>query len=65
MILSGTSQPVSGNLFTTKTVMFSLALLFPAGYAEEPVSLRIKALDEAIFKEPADGDAKSGQQKKP
>lgn len=58
MALSGTSAPVSENLFTTKSVMFYIALSFVAGYAEEPFSIQLKALAEALFKEPSDDDKK-------
>lgn len=63
MTLSGTSQDVSSSLFTTKTVMFYLALSFVAGYAENSVSLQLKALAEALFKKPSSDD-KSGTQTK-
>jgi len=56
MTLSGTSQPVADGLFTTKSVMFYVALSFLAGYGEEPVSIQLKALAEAIFKEPPKND---------
>jgi len=52
MTLSGVNAPSFADLLTQKTVMFYLALSFLAGYAEEPVSLQLKALAEAIFKKP-------------
>ena len=64
MTLSGTSPPMSDGLFTTKTVMFYIALAFLAGYAEEPVSLELKDLAEAIFKKPNRPDGQDSQTKK-
>ena len=56
MTLSGANAPSLSNLFTTQTAMFYLALAFLAGYAEEPVSLQLKAIAEALFKKPSDSD---------
>lgn len=52
MALSGTSTPLSENLYSTKSFMFYIALAFLAGYAEEPFSIQLKDLAEALFKEP-------------
>lgn len=54
MALSGTSAPLGENLFKAKSMMFYIALAFLAGYAEEPFSLNLKELAEALFKKPAD-----------
>jgi hypothetical protein len=56
MTLGGAGTPDITTLFTTKTAMFYLALAFLAGYAEEPVSLQLKAIAEALFKKPSDSD---------
>ena len=52
MTLSGTSQPLSESLFTTKTVMFYCALAFLTGYSESAFTAQLKELAEAIFKNP-------------
>ena len=54
MTLSGTNAPSIDHLLDQKTVMFYIALSFLAGYAEEPVSLQLKAITEAIFKKPGE-----------
>jgi hypothetical protein len=63
MTLSGTSAPVADGLFTTKSVMFYIALSFLAGYGEEPVSIQLKALAEGIFKEPPKENKTTTQEK--
>jgi hypothetical protein len=60
MTLSGISAPMSPGLFDQKSVMFYIALSFLAGYAEEPVSLELKDLAEAIFKKPDRPDSQNG-----
>jgi hypothetical protein len=60
MTLSGVSAPLSPGLFDQKSVMFYIALSFLAGYAEEPVSLELKDLAEAIFKKPDRPDSQNG-----
>lgn len=56
MMLSGTTAPTIENMYVLKSVMFYIALAFLAGYAEEPFSLQLKTLAEALFKEPPDTD---------
>jgi hypothetical protein len=57
MMLSGTTAPTIENMYVLKSVMFYIALAFLAGYAEEPFSLQLKTLAEALFKEPPDSTA--------
>jgi hypothetical protein len=54
MTLGAGETPLADTLFTLRTVMFYIALAFLAGYAEEPVSLQIVALAEALFKKPSE-----------
>lgn len=56
MVISGTTTPTG--LYDVKSVMFYIALSFIAGYAEEPFSLQLKLLAEALFKEPSDANNK-------
>ena len=62
MTLSGISTDT--NLSQPKTMMFYIALAFLAGYAEEPVSIQIKAIAEALFKKPDRPDSSSNDQAK-
>jgi len=64
MTLSTTQAPLSDNLFTQNTMMFYIALAFLAGYAEEPVSLQLKSIAEAVFKEPPRTDSQNEKTKK-
>jgi len=56
MTLSGVSTPSSENFYTTNSFMFYLALAFLVGYAEEPFSLQLKDLAEALLKKPPSDD---------
>ncbi len=59
MTLSGTTQPLSETLFTTKTVMFYCALAFLTGYSESAFTAQLKELAEAVFKNPNSGQTGS------
>jgi hypothetical protein len=53
MVLSGgITAPSSIGTGDIKSIMFFIALSFIAGYAEEPFSIQLKALAEALFKDP-------------
>jgi|WetSurMetagenome_2_1015567.scaffolds.fasta_scaffold180005_2 hypothetical protein len=56
MTMSGVNTPQ--NLYTTNAFMFYLGLAFLVGYAEEPFSIQLKDLAEALFKEPPSSDTK-------
>jgi hypothetical protein len=57
MSLSNTSPPLQEGLFTAKAMMFYMALAFLAGFSEEPFSLKLKELAEAMFQKPPDENA--------
>lgn len=56
MTLSSGGSATTNGLYTQQSVMFYVALSFLAGYGEEPVSINLKALAEAMFKEPPADD---------
>jgi hypothetical protein len=53
-----TNAALPQNLYTTNAFMFYIALAFLVGFAEEPFSIQLKALAEALLKEPPSDSTK-------